>query len=100
MTKLLSHLATELDAIRISQATGPISLSPLPDLAALVAVSAATIRFHLGDPCDPAHMNWPANTMVYLFHKLPPGWRGGGAELHIALDANGCCESATWRSSR
>ena len=100
MNSLLSHLATELDAIRNSQPTEPLSLSPLPDLAALVSVSADAIRSHLGDPCDPTDMNWSPNELVYLFHKLPQGWRGGGAELHITLDAKSCCDSATWKFSR
>ena len=100
MNTLLSHLAKELDGIRNSQPTEPFSLSPLPELDALVSVAAEVIRSQLGDPCDPTHMNWPPNTLVYLFHKLPTGWRGGGAELHITLDANDCCESAAWRFSR
>ena len=100
MNTLLTNLATELDAIRNSLPTEPLSLSPLPELDALVSVAAEVIRSQLGDPCDPTHMKCPPNTLVYLFHKLPTGWRGGGAELHVTLDANDCCEFATWRFSR
>lgn len=100
MNALLFHLANELEGIRNSQPSEPLSLSPLPVLEALVTVSADLIRSQLGDPCDSTQVDRPPNTLVYLFHKLPSGWRGGGAELHITIDANDRCESATWRFSR
>jgi hypothetical protein len=102
---LLAELREELRALRSSSAiTAPVGISQPPDVAPLVGLPAEQLREKLGEPdacasrkaerCD------PIGQWVYLFYRLPPGWRGGGAELVLHFGSSNACHQAYWRFTR
>jgi hypothetical protein len=102
--QLLNELGANLAAIRASSSDKPVSLTPVPDLRVLRGVSRGTVLSALGPPdsCDDNTVEPCVGRPVwgYMFHHLPPGWRGGGAELWLTFDAREVLQDARWQFSR
>ena len=74
-----------------------------PDLAPLIGMTSGEILAGLGAPPDGSRETAAPSTdsgWVYLFDRLPAGWRGGGREIHLDFDSEGRCMRATWRYGR
>ena len=103
--ELLAHLGRELTRIHATTSSDPVGiLQPVPKVDPLVGMDRAAIEQSLGRPESPSEgclpESCPPGVAVWMFFKLPPGWRGGGAELHLTFDSTGRCISAAWRYSR
>lgn len=102
--QLLAELAANLATIRASSSDKPVSLAPVPDVQVLRGVSRGSVLSALGSPdtCDDNTVEPCVRRPVwgYMFHRLPPGWRGGGAELWLTFDARDVLHEAQWKFSR
>ena len=99
-TGVMASLRQEHDRIRSANSTRPVGLSTTPDVSSLVGKRRSDILVGLGEPdACPAHDHGGCAAVgewLYLFYKLPAGWRGGGPELHLNFDAAQRCLRAEW----
>lgn len=100
---LLAELGVELKRIRASQSDQPVSSGLKPNVKVLMKLKRTQIQSALGEPdsCSERKSSFCANAQEwrYVFHKLPAGWRGGGAELVLSFDRN-LVKNAQWTYSR
>jgi hypothetical protein len=102
----LKDLRASLDRVSSAPADKPFRESP-QNASALVGLSRAEIRDHLGEPhvCDYPKLA-PNEMMVapcehngewfYSFYKLPDNMLGGGPELLLHFGNDDLCTSAKW----
>lgn len=93
-TDVLVTLQQELRVIRASKSDQPIQIRPVPNVDSLAGRKVSDVLATLGDP------DTVGEEIVYLFFRLPAGWRGGGPELVLRKSSDGKIEGAHWRSSR
>jgi hypothetical protein len=100
---LLAELSVELTRIRASKSDQPVSSELKPNVKLLTKLNRLRIQSVLGKPdtCSELRDGSCSNARewIYLFHKLPVGWRGGGAELVLFFDRNEV-RDAQWTYSR
>jgi hypothetical protein len=97
---LLASLKRELAAIRTSTAAAKVEIKDAVSLDSLRGVSRDTVNSALGPPdrCTPdATRCIDALSWKYSFYRLPPGSRGGGAELHLSFGAKDVVTDAQWK---
>ncbi len=101
--ELLTELGLELKRIRALKTDQPLSSDLQPNVKALTNLNRTRIHSALGEPdaCSERKDGSCSNAREwrYLFHKLPTGWRGGGAELVLLFDRN-LVRDAKWTYSR
>ena len=100
-TAVMASLRSEHARIASTDSSTPVSILATPDVYVLTGLTHDQVLLGLGEP-----EGCPRNDRgkcegvgewLYMFHKLPPGSRGGGAELHLLFGADQRCRSAEWQ---
>jgi len=102
--EVLNLLAVKLSEIRSSTSNERVATEPVVGVEALQGATRKAILSKLGRPDNCMEVQETRcsnmNTWVYSFVHFPPGWRGGGPELHLSFGARSKVKAAVWQLSR
>lgn len=102
--QVFEALGAILTEIRLSASEEPVALDQVVDPQPLRGVSRDTFLSSWGQPdyCDGGTSESCASQpiWVYVFVRLPPGWRGNGPELKLTFDAQDLVHEVQWQFSR
>ncbi len=100
-TELMALLRSEHARIASTDSPAPLSILEAPDVDVLAGMTHDQLLLGLGEPDEcPRNDRGKCEGVgewLYMFYKLPPGSRGGGAELHLLFGADQRCRSAEWQ---
>ena len=102
--EVLNLLAVKLSGVRSSTSNERVAAEPVVGVEALQGATRKAILSKLGRPDNCMEVQETRcsnmNTWVYSFVHFPPGWRGGGPELHLSFGARSKVKAAVWQLSR